>query len=274
MAASYWKSSWRIAAAMLPAVCLMVATANAQNSPTSPTVNPPTTNPPTTAPTTPPPATPPAVTAQKPILPNEPATLAADREIAQMLIIDNNGEVAMAKLAESKVENPSVRAFAQRMVKDHLQFAQSLRLMASTMNPPAATAITTTPVPAGPTLDLEPRATQPIEPGPTTQGPAPRAARPSPERLRRRQRREPLARRRVRPWEAFPRRAASRIQPRLERPAVCPFPVRPRRRRRELLPLQRPLWPSPHEHRFKPSRSIRIADLIFCKSGDRSAINA
>jgi predicted outer membrane protein len=158
---------------MLPAVCLIVATANAQNSPTSPTVSPPTTNPPTTAPTTPPPATPPAVTVQKPILPDEPPTLAADREIAQMLIIDNNGEVAMAKLAESKVENPSVRAFAQRMVKDHLQMAQSLRLMASTMNPPAATVIATTPAPAGPTLDLEPRATQPIQPGPTTQGPPP-----------------------------------------------------------------------------------------------------
>lgn len=173
MVASFWKSARRLSAAMLPAACLTIATANAQNPPTGPTVSPPN-NPPATAPTTAPPATPPIVTAEKPILPGEASALSADREIADMLIIDNNGEVAMAKLAESKVENPSVCAFAQRMVKDHLQLAQSLRLMALTMNPPAATGTTTTtPAPTGPTLDLEPRATQPIEPGPTTQGPAP-----------------------------------------------------------------------------------------------------
>jgi len=164
MAASLWKSAWRIAAAMLPAVCILVAIAKAQDSPTSP---------PTGAPTTPPPASPPTVTAQKPITSDRAPMFNADQDIAEMLLIDNNGEVAMAKLAESKVQNPSVLAFARRMMKDHTQMAQAFRLMAATMSQTPSAAGNATAIPAGPTLDLEPRATQSNQPGPNAQGPAP-----------------------------------------------------------------------------------------------------
>lgn len=54
----------------------------------------------------------------------------SDQEIAQCLIIDNNGEVTMAEFAQQKAQNPQVKQFAQMLVKDHGAFIQKLEQFA------------------------------------------------------------------------------------------------------------------------------------------------
>jgi len=77
-----------------------------------------------------------------------PATIAPaqlnmsmDRNVAQCLIIDNENEIAIARLAEKNSENKEVKAFAQMMIKDHNEFLAQLQKFAQAA---AATATTTT----------------------------------------------------------------------------------------------------------------------------------
>jgi predicted outer membrane protein len=142
MAASLWKSSW----AVLPAICVFVAAAHAQSPPPAP------------------PTTPPDFTAQKPITVDHPPMLSADRDIAEMLAIDNQGEVAMAKLADSKAQTSIVRLFAERMVDDHTKMLQELRPFKAAMNM----------APTGPTAGGPNTAgTNAADLNATTDGPAP-----------------------------------------------------------------------------------------------------
>jgi predicted outer membrane protein len=91
-------------------MCLFVASAKAQQNPPG-------------YPTSPPPG----VTVQKPIMPDQSLGVSVDRQIADMLAIDNRGEVAMAKLAEAKAEDPAVKQFAERMEQDHTKMLMDLR---------------------------------------------------------------------------------------------------------------------------------------------------
>jgi len=50
-----------------------------------------------------------------------------DREMAEALLIDNQGEVAMAQFALQKTQNQEVRQFAQKLVEDHQKMIDSLR---------------------------------------------------------------------------------------------------------------------------------------------------
>ncbi len=53
-----------------------------------------------------------------------------DAEIASWLIVDNHGEVALAKLAEERSSNDSVKKFAKEMVDDHSKFIDQLKKFA------------------------------------------------------------------------------------------------------------------------------------------------
>jgi predicted outer membrane protein len=127
MAASLWKSAWTIGAAIVPAVWMFASAANAQSPQAAP-----------------PAFAPPSVTVQRPIMPDRPPMLTADQEVAEWLANENHGEVAMAKLAESKAENQGVRQFAQRMVRDHSQMLQELRPFEAAMHMNSATSTTAT----------------------------------------------------------------------------------------------------------------------------------
>nr|AXL05479.1 hypothetical protein VT03_24070 [uncultured bacterium] len=50
-----------------------------------------------------------------------------DRELAEMLLVDNQGEVAMAQFALQKTQNQEVRQFAQKLIDDHQKMIDSLR---------------------------------------------------------------------------------------------------------------------------------------------------
>lgn len=79
------------------------------------------------APGQPGPAAPPRITVDKPLTPDATAAPNADHMIATMLAIANQEEVALGKLVDSKSQNPNVRAFAERMIKDHSAFLQTLQ---------------------------------------------------------------------------------------------------------------------------------------------------
>jgi len=53
-----------------------------------------------------------------------------DRHIAQVLLIDNENEVALAKLAQKEAQSKDVKAFAEHMVKDHDEFIAQLQKFA------------------------------------------------------------------------------------------------------------------------------------------------
>ena len=65
----------------------------------------------------------------KPVLGNEANS--ADSQIAGCLIVDNQGEIALGKLAESRANDKDVKDFGERMVKDHTDFMQKLEKFAS-----------------------------------------------------------------------------------------------------------------------------------------------
>jgi len=49
-----------------------------------------------------------------------------DEHVASCLILENEGEIAAAKLAEQRAGSDDVKQFAQKMVKDHRQFISDL----------------------------------------------------------------------------------------------------------------------------------------------------
>jgi predicted outer membrane protein len=50
-----------------------------------------------------------------------------DRELAECLLIANQGEVAMAQFALQKTQNQEVRQFAEKLIEDHQKMIDSLR---------------------------------------------------------------------------------------------------------------------------------------------------
>jgi predicted outer membrane protein len=58
----------------------------------------------------------------------------ADSQLAGCLIVDNQGEIALGKLAEQKSQNNDVKQFAQKMVQEHGQFMQKLEQFAAAGN--------------------------------------------------------------------------------------------------------------------------------------------
>jgi len=56
----------------------------------------------------------------------------ADSQLAGCLIVDNQGEIALGKLAEQKAKDKDVKDFGEKMVYDHTQFMQQLQRFAGT----------------------------------------------------------------------------------------------------------------------------------------------
>jgi predicted outer membrane protein len=56
----------------------------------------------------------------------------SDAILASCLIIDNQGEIALAQLAQQRAENPAVKAFAQQLVQDHTEAIKKLQQFAGT----------------------------------------------------------------------------------------------------------------------------------------------
>jgi predicted outer membrane protein len=65
----------------------------------------------------------------KPVIGN--TLMGADSQLAGCLIVDNQGEIALGKLAEEKAQDKDVKEFGQKMVKDHTQFLQQLEQFAN-----------------------------------------------------------------------------------------------------------------------------------------------
>src|SRR5262245_13175881 len=71
--------------------------------------------------------------AQQPAAPRagQPAQAApaqnVDHELAVCVALENDNEIAMAKLAQTRAESKEVTKFAQMMEKDHSQFAEDLK---------------------------------------------------------------------------------------------------------------------------------------------------
>lgn len=101
-----------LASGAVAAICLLAATAKAQNQP-SQVVNPGETLP--------------SYLAAKPITPDRAPALSSDQEVSRWLQIENNGEVQMAKLAATKTQNSSVKHFAEHMIHDHSEFLSKLQ---------------------------------------------------------------------------------------------------------------------------------------------------
>lgn len=53
-----------------------------------------------------------------------------DAQLVACLLIDNQNEVAVAKIAEQQSENDEVKKFAKQMIEDHSKFIEKLRPMA------------------------------------------------------------------------------------------------------------------------------------------------
>jgi predicted outer membrane protein len=53
-----------------------------------------------------------------------------DALLASCLIIDNQGEIALAQLAQQRAQNPAVKAFAQQLVQDHTEAIKKLQQFA------------------------------------------------------------------------------------------------------------------------------------------------
>lgn len=56
----------------------------------------------------------------------------ADRQLAACLIVDNQGEIALGKLAEQRAKDQEVKQFGEKMVKDHSDFMQQLEKFVGT----------------------------------------------------------------------------------------------------------------------------------------------
>jgi len=54
-----------------------------------------------------------------------------DGYLATWLVVDNNNEIELAKLAQQKATNPEVKAFAQKLIADHGAIVQQLQPFAS-----------------------------------------------------------------------------------------------------------------------------------------------
>ncbi len=63
----------------------------------------------------------------------------ADAQLAACLIVDNEGEVAVAKLAQQKASNPQVKRFAEQMIEDHGQMLKKLQQVAGQTGERSAT---------------------------------------------------------------------------------------------------------------------------------------
>lgn len=79
----------------------------------------------------------------------DPAATAAQGQqglqgfLVQKLMLGNKGEIEISQLAQQKSQNPEVKAFAQKMIKDHQQMNQQLQGLSSVQGQaarPAATA--------------------------------------------------------------------------------------------------------------------------------------
>lgn len=55
----------------------------------------------------------------------------ADAQLAACLVIDNSKEVAIGQFARERAQNEQVKAFAEKMVRDHEQFIQQLQQIAN-----------------------------------------------------------------------------------------------------------------------------------------------
>jgi hyperosmotically inducible periplasmic protein len=53
-----------------------------------------------------------------------------DAQLAAMLLIDNQNEVATARLAEQRTKDAEVKKFARKMIEDHSKFIEKLRPLA------------------------------------------------------------------------------------------------------------------------------------------------
>lgn len=53
-----------------------------------------------------------------------------DGQLAAVLIIDNQKEIALAEIAAQEAQNEQVKQFAQKMIQDHKQFVQQLQRFA------------------------------------------------------------------------------------------------------------------------------------------------
>lgn len=58
---------------------------------------------------------------------NDQRTTEADYFLAQWLIIENENEVELSRIAVSRAQSPEVKQFAQKMVDDHTAFVQKLK---------------------------------------------------------------------------------------------------------------------------------------------------
>jgi len=76
--------------------------------------------------------------AQQPVRPIAPAPTgqpglqvqgnpSSDHTLEQWLIIDNEGEIELAKFAQNKSQNEEVQGFARMMIQDHTDFVNNLR---------------------------------------------------------------------------------------------------------------------------------------------------
>src|SRR5690606_36462025 len=60
-----------------------------------------------------------------------PAGSMRDAQFAACLIIDNEMEIALARLAAQHSQNDQVKQFAQKMIQDHQQYVQQLQDVAA-----------------------------------------------------------------------------------------------------------------------------------------------
>ncbi len=65
-------------------------------------------------------------TQQRPGAPTAQANM-TDAQLAAWLLVDNHGEVALARLAQQRAQNDDVRKFATQMVEDHTKFIDKIQ---------------------------------------------------------------------------------------------------------------------------------------------------
>jgi predicted outer membrane protein len=64
----------------------------------------------------------------------------ADAQLANWLIVDNKGEVALAKFAESRIQNDAVKEFNTMLIKEHTDLVNQLQQMFPGVRVPEPTA--------------------------------------------------------------------------------------------------------------------------------------
>jgi len=55
----------------------------------------------------------------------------ADQVLASWVMLENNNEIALAQIAQTRAQNPEVKQFAEMMVKDHGEFGRKLQRFTS-----------------------------------------------------------------------------------------------------------------------------------------------